>query len=508
MPRLRALTVVALLSVAGCGAAGTPVPGGGTAVPASVLSSPSPAASSATSAPAVQSPSTVPSASAGPTSLTWSPCEGGHECAELEVPRDYEDPEGPTITVALLRMPATDPARRVGSLLYNPGGPGASGVDTVARGGQFIFTPAARAQFDIVGFDPRGVGRTDAVRCLPERPELEEPYPDETAEVAEWTAAARAVAEACQAQSGELLPHLGTENVARDLDRIREALGDEGLTYLGQSYGTLIGALYADLFPDRVRAMVLDAPIDPDLSGAELIAGQAEGFEAAIDRFLTACAADASCPFGAGGDPAGSFAALMARFDEGPIDGVAGNVAWNGIAIALLSGAWEPLAQALARAEAGDASGLAELAGFATDPAMLDAYDAVACLDLSVGHSPEAYTRLGEELHRTAPGIGPFLAWSPGWGSVDCAYWPVPPQRDPEPVDVTGVAPILVVGGTLDPATPYAWAEALADQLPSSVLLTREGDGHGSYSRSECINQHVDAYLVSLTLPPPGTVCQ
>jgi pimeloyl-ACP methyl ester carboxylesterase len=139
---------------------------------------------------------------------------------------------------------------------------------------------------------------------------------------------------------------------------------------------------------------------------------------------------------------------------------------------------------------------------------MLDAYDAVACLDLSVGHSPEAYARLGEQLERSAPGIGPFLAWSPGWGSVDCAYWPVPPQRDPEPIDAAGVPPILVIGGTHDPATPYPWAEALAEQLPSSVLLTRDGDGHGSYSRSECINAHTDAYLIGLDLPPDGTVCR
>ena len=508
--------MVALLFLVGCGAQATPALDGAvtSGPPTAASGTPVSPRSAAATEPAPASPRPTATAAASPSAsaaldvLRWRPCEEGNECAELELPLDYEDPGGPTITIALLRMPATDPANRIGSLLYNPGGPGASGVDTVAQAGQFLFSPTARARFDIVGFDPRGVGRSDAVRCLPSRPVLEEPYPDDAAEVEKWTAAARAVAEACEAQNGDVLPHLGTENVARDLDRIRAALGDQGLTYLGQSYGTLIGALYADLFPDRVRAMVLDAPVDPDLSGAELIAGQAEGFEAAIDRFLAACAADASCQFGAGGDPAGSFRNLTAQWDAGPVAGVSGNVAWNGVAIALLSGAWDQLADALARAEQGDLSGLADLAGPAIDPEALDAYDAVACLDLSVGNDPVAYGRLGQQLERSAPGIGPFLAWSPGWGSVDCAFWPVPPQRDPEPVDPEGVAPILVIGGTHDPATPYPWAEALAEQLPSSVLLTRDGDGHGSYGRSDCINRHTDDYLVGLSLPPAGTVCR
>jgi pimeloyl-ACP methyl ester carboxylesterase len=439
--------------------------------------------------------------------LEWMPCQSGAECATVDAPLDYADRDADVVSIALLRIPATDPTGRIGSIVYNPGGPGASGVETIANFGTSIFSEDARERFDIVGFDPRGVGDSDPVRCLDRRPELDEAFPDEPSEIERWLDIARKVADACVANSGELLPHVGTQDVVRDLDRIRAALGDEKLTYLGQSYGTLIGELYADEFPESVRAIVLDAVLDPSLEGAAMIAGQAAAMEAALDRFLASCDEDPSCPLTRNGPAADAFDRLMAGFEDQPVAGVSGNVAWNAIAILLIQANWDALTSALASAIDGDPSQLGAIGAFGTDRELVDGYDAVACLDFPVGHSADAYEQLARELDRSAPRMGRFLTYSPGWGSVDCAFWPVVAQRQPQPLDALDAPPMLVIGGTGDPATPYDWAISTADQLPSSALLTREGEGHVSYSRNACIGTYTDAYLIDLQLPAPETIC-
>ncbi|MFL5757883.1 MAG: alpha/beta hydrolase [Chloroflexota bacterium] len=454
----------------------------------------------------------APSGSASPsaaTAVAWSPCHEGLECGSVDVPLDYGNPGGATIPIALVRIRAGDPGNRIGSLLYNPGGPGASGVDAVARAGTRLFPADVRARFDIVGFDPRGVAASGGVHCLDRRPTLNEAYPTNGPAIARWEEAAKEVAGACAQNDGPNLAFLGTDNAARDLDRVRAALGDEKLSYVGASYGTLLGAAYAHLFPTNVRALVLDAPLDPSLSGSDLIAGQAAGFEDELGRFLDWCPTDTRCTFASGGlDARTTFETLLARFGRGPVAGVSANTAMNGIANGLARADWPALSAALDQALHNDGSGLAALAGPFADPAFLDPFDAVACLDLSVGHSLDAYAELADRLVGTAPDFGGFLAYSPGWGSIECAYWPVPPQRTPAPVTAPGVPPVLIVAGTHDPETPYPWGEALSKQLRGSVLLTRDGDGHGSYARSACIAGAVDAYLLELRLPPAGTICR
>ncbi len=500
-PRRIAVLAVALFVFVGCGS-DTP-----SAEPSASLSAATPPATAAATPTATAAAPSAPAATASPGGVTWETCGTGAECATLDVPLDHDAPDGATIGIALLRLPATDPANRIGSVLYNPGGPGASGVDTIRDVGSFIFSPAVRARFDIVGFDPRGVGSSDPVRCLPTRPDLPQAYPDEPAEIDAWLAAAQEVADACEANSGELLPHVGTRDVARDLDLIRVALGDDKLTYLGMSYGTLIGALYAEEFAENIRAIVLDGPVDPAVDGATLIRDQAVAMETALGRFLEACASDASCPFSEGPDRRAAFDELMEQFEDGAVDGVSGQVAWNGIAIELLTGDWASLAAALSDAEADDLAHLSAIGSIAEDEAALDAYDAVACLDMLFDRSPEAYEQIARDVEQLAPRSGRFFTYAPGWGSIVCAYWPVPPQRQPGPVNAPDAPPILLVGSTGDAATPIIWAEAVMTQLEGSVLVTRDGEGHTSYGRNACIGQAVDAYLIDLELPPADTVC-
>src|SRR6266508_3522869 len=255
----------------------------------------------------------------GQTTVDWSDCEGG-ECATLNVPLDYDDPDGETIGVALIRIPATDPDRKIGSLLVNPGGPGASGVDFV-RGNGFFFPDELRERFDIVGFDPRGTGDTEPIECVRSLDDVlgfdYSPDSDEERQaledgVEEFTAQ-------CEQREGDILSHISSQDTVRDMDRIREAVGDEQLSYLGFSYGTYLGAVYADFFPDKVRAMVLDGAVDPELSSLDVNLEQAAGFERSLNAFLDDCAGDPDCSFYNGGDTQGAYDALVADIDAHPL---------------------------------------------------------------------------------------------------------------------------------------------------------------------------------------------
>ncbi len=510
--RLVAVTIASALLAISCASTATPSP----ARPAASGVRSNPAATSAT---AVVTPTPVPSL-APPSPVSWNDCGGGFQCGIVDVPRDYADPAGPTVRLALIRLPATDPAHRIGSLVLNPGGPGESGVDFVRQAAGTMFAKSILARFDIVGFDPRGVGSSTPIRCVDNLDHFipEDATADTPAELADLESGAKTFASECGTRNADLLPYLSTENVARDLDEIRAALGDAKLTYLGFSYGTLIGEDYAALFPARIRAMTLDGVVDPALGEAAFRRDQAVAFEASLDAFLSDCSSRPSCPFYSRGLAASAFDSLMRRIDQHPIpstrlgrEPVGPTQAWDAVTESLYAqAAWPVLAEALAEARNGDASLLLllgdPLRGRNPDGSysnLIDAYDAVTCLDWPAPRDPAAYTAMASAFTRVAPRVGRLFAFN----DLPCAYWPVPPARTPGPVSAPGAPPIVLVGSTGDPATPYAWAQSVSRQLPSSVLVTRVGQGHTGYLVSTCVAKAVDAYLLSLATPAPGLRC-
>ena len=423
----------------------------------------------------------------------------------------------------MIRLPAQGDGPRIGSLLVNPGGPGGSGIE-YARYARYLFPAQVRARFDIVGFDPRGVGSSTPVRCLSDA-ELDAliaapAVPRTPAQTAEVVAASRHFGAACQAKNGELLAHVGTVDSARDMDVLRAALGEAKLTYLGKSYGTFLGVKYAELFPGRIRGLVLDGALDPALTGARLNEVQASGFEANLRDFLSSCARNGGCPLGSTAAAAtAELDRLLAALERSPLP-AAGNrrlgpgPALLGLAAGLYSpqNGWPRLSAALAAAEKGDGAKLLGLTDSLTDrdpgghySNEVEANAAINCLDRPWPTSLPAIAASAVSAARTAPHFGAGLVYS----SLPCAYWPVPPVEMPHPVRATGAPRILVVGTTGDPATPYVWSQALAGQLDSGVLLTFEGDGHTAYGRgSSCVDSAVNRYLIELRAPPAGQVCR
>jgi pimeloyl-ACP methyl ester carboxylesterase len=315
----------------------------------------------------------------------------------------------------------------------------------------------------------------------------------------------------CEQASGNILPFVGTVDVARDLDRIRIALGDAKLTFIGHSYGTLLGATYADLFPTHVRAMVLDGAIDPALDTDNYVEEQARSFEAQLGSFFGWCA-EVDCPWHPSGPPTSALLSLIERSQaQSTSSRDAKSAGANALYTALLAGlgaqsSWPSLADALADAATGDGAAATSMsthynAGGSTNGA--DAIEAIDCVDHPVDRNLSHYPALAAELARTAPVFGPLLAW----GLVGCATWPALPTRVPAPASDRGAPPILVVGTTGDPVTPYAWAVALARQLSGGVLLTWRGQSHVAYFYSPCVRAADQAYLIDGSLPARGTVC-
>jgi pimeloyl-ACP methyl ester carboxylesterase len=436
------------------------------------------------------------------------------------VPRDYAAPSDGYLNISLIRAAATEPGERIGSLLVNPGGPGASGVEFV-REGISTFPDALRERFDIVGFDPRGVNSSTAIRCIDnlDGHAALDPSPDDTAELEALVESAREYAKACARRNDATLPYLSTDAVARDLDLIRAAVGDDQLTYLGFSYGTLIGAMYAERFPEHVRAMALDGAIDPSLDLEQFRSDQGEGFERALGAFLADCAKRTGCAFHEGGKSAAAFDTLMASIDRDPIPAprtgdprlVGPGLAWSAVLGALYSESyWPVLALALAQAKDGDGSLMLAI----SDPFrgrkpngsysnMQDAYVGNTCLDYPAPADVNVFTGWASQLTEAAPHFAQFVAYN----DIVCAFWSVPAQGTPRAITAEGAPPIVVVGTTGDPATPYHWAEALAEQLESGVLVTYEGEGHTGYGDSECVQDTVDDYLLRLTVPKKGLRC-
>ena len=466
-------------------------------------------------------PSPTPTAIRVPPA-NWSDCGNGFLCAEIRVPEDYSAPSSGYLNISILELPATDRKSRIGSLIVNPGGPGASGVELVRDSGADLFPADVREHFDIVGFDPRGVNSSTAVRCIDNldgRAEID-PSPDNAAELKALVNDARTYADACAARNAAILPFLSTDAVARDLDAIRSAVGDDKLTYLGFSYGTLIGSAYADLFPDHIRAMALDGAIDPKLDLKAFRFGQAKGFETELINFLDDCAARTSCAFHEGGKSVQVFNSLMASIDAKPLPAIllhdprsiGPGIAWYSVLAALYSkDSWPTLATSLELARHGDGSLMLAIA----DPYRgrkpngsysneQDAYTANTCLDFQAPTDVTEFSSWAKQLEATAPHWAKMIAYN----DLSCAFWPVKAERTPEAASAPGAPPIVVVGSTGDPATPYPWAVALAKELDSGVLVTRQGEGHTSYEASSCVQRAIDAYLIDLTVPIAGLTCK
>jgi pimeloyl-ACP methyl ester carboxylesterase len=478
-------------------------------------------------APATTEPASTTSAPAipAPPPIDWGPCpDGGRdECGTLSVPLDYDDPTRDTITLALRRSPATDPSRRLGSIVVNPGGPGGSGFGLGASLQRSLQRSGAgggevASRYDFIGFDPRGVSASTPVDCADDLDPFyaDDATPDDDAERAALIAAMERHAQSCAARSGLVLPYVSTRDAARDLEQIRRALGDERLNFIGYSYGTELGTLYAEEFPDRVGRIVLDGAVDPDLDGVELAREQARSLEASFDRFVADCAAETRCPYHSGGDPGGAFDRLMARLDASPLharDGrtVNASQAVSGIATALFdTSQWPTIASALGRAELGDGTALLELfddyperAPDGSYPNLPEANNAINCLDYVWPRRDAGYDALVTDLRAEAPRFGQAFLRE----FLPCAYWPVPPRPKGEFEGKATATPVLVVGTTNDPSTPYAWSEALAEAIPGAVLLTYDGDGHTAYLRDPCIDAAVNTYLLDGTPPAAGTVC-
>lgn len=445
--------------------------------------------------------------------LTWRDCNDGDTtvCTKVRAPLDYADPQSRAVTLALRKLPATA-TPRLGTLFINPGGPGGSGRDLVST-----FDRAGLEQYDIVGWDPRGTGGSTPIRCLSDA--QADAYsnldasPDDEAERDALIQANYDFGQACRQRNGDLLDHIGTVDTVQDLDLLRALVKDATLNYLGYSYGTQIGATYAELFGGKAGRLVLDAAVDIT-DNSEVI--QAQGFDLALGNFAAWCAGQ-QCGLG---ETKKEVLAAITTFVDG-LDAhplavgdreLTQTLAMTGVAMALYGGkaSWDPLAMILLRAIDGDGSNLLlaadQLNGRDADghfDTVFSAFPAISCLDTKEKGVLDA-DQVWAADQRKAPIFGKYFG-----PSYTCPLWPARPSSYLT-LQLTGAAapPLLVIGGTGDNATPYQQAVSMADQLRSAVLVTYEGEGHGSYGKSPCINKLVVAYLTKGTVPADGTRCE
>ncbi|MBM7808532.1 pimeloyl-ACP methyl ester carboxylesterase [Geodermatophilus bullaregiensis] len=470
--------------------------------------------------------------------ITWTDCDAqitgliagspgserdlAFECGRTEVPIDHDEPDGETLPLFLIRATLAGQTDRIGSLLINPGGPGASGADFTLSQALSLPEDVLR-RFDLVGFDPRGVGLSTPVECIPadlkDRSVAAEPRPTTQEQMEEVLALADEAADACAEEYEEALGTFNTVDTARDMDLLRESLGDEQLTYLGYSYGTTLGSTYAELYPERVRALVLDAAVDPDADQQEKAEAASAGLEAAFDAFAANCTGLVSgCPLG--GDPRRFLEDLLAVAAGAPIASSAPGetrsatpgVVMTAVLAAMYDPArWPQLSQALSAASTGDAAGVFSLAdsysGRLDDGSytnLLDANVAVTCADTPQDetYDEEQVLQLAQQWAQQYPLFGAGGAA----GLYACSVWEA--ARTPLPErDADGSAPIVVVGNSGDPVTPLPGAVDMAEDLESGVLVTWQGQGHTSYPRTPCVTDAVNAYLVDLVPPQDGLTC-
>jgi pimeloyl-ACP methyl ester carboxylesterase len=513
-----------------------------TAAPQSDVASP---ASSSASTPATAStPVTAPATTAGgtdgrsdpgayATDLQWTDVTKKLRAAvndkkqflyatgTMQVPLNWADANGKKITLTLLRIRSTTQKNRIGSLLINPGGPGVSGVNSALEIAIEELPAAILQRFDIVGFDPRGIGLSDPLKCIPDKQkdaELNEPADPTTdaawqAEISETTL----IAKECYTAYGSDLTYFSTTETVRDMEALRAKLGDAKLTYLGYSYGTLIGAEYASAYPTKVRALVLDGAVDPTLTATDEDKSQADGFQLAFSHYAASCRAqDSGC--GLGTDPQAFVLRLMAKAAANPIASGDKNdkrkAADGAVLLAVISALydasdWDTLTTALVDADHGDASGILSLDDQYNERAddgsysnVEDANATIGCADASQ-RPTFAQARALEPVWRAS---NPLFGGSAASGLGFCSVWQAPPDHEITVAD-NNAAPVVVIGNTGDPATPIAGARHLAELLGTARLLVWDGDGDTAYPKTGCITNAVDTYLIDLTLPATGTIC-
>lgn len=456
--------------------------------------------------------------------LTWSKCEGSFQCATATAPLDWSDPARDSIELALIRATAT--SSRIGSLLVNPGGPGGSGYDFIRDSLSYAVDSRLAARFDIVGFDPRGVNRSSAVSCYDDPAELDAflfkvpPGPRDADTLIDFTEQSYAdFGKACLKYTGEILGYVDTVSAARDLDLLRAILGDAKLNYLGYSYGTFLGATYAGLYPEKTGRLVLDGAIDPSTTDFDVTATQARGFEDAARAYLADCVSGSECPFRGGVDAAMvRIRTLLDRLDASPLrasDGrmLGSDAMFTAIILPLYSQSnWPYLSDLFTDVFQGNADYAFQLAdayhgrnpnGTYQDNST-EAFIAINCLDYISTSTRETLVTEAAELARIAPTFGPQMSY----GGTSCNQWPYPATRVREAIRAAGSAPILVVGTTNDPATPYAWSVNLAAQLENGHLVTYRGEGHTAYNKSNsCVNDAVDDFLIDGKVPGEDPNC-
>ncbi|MFF3614517.1 alpha/beta hydrolase [Streptomyces sp. NPDC002580] len=455
-----------------------------------------------------------------------SPLPGGTEwqCATLKAPLDWADPKGATIGLALIRARTSGAQdQRIGSLVFNFGGPGGSGVSTLPAFGQDY--AALRTRYDLVSFDPRGVGRSAGVKCENDQ-QLDEYFqqdatPDDAAERQEFLRNTKDFNAACDKNSGRVLPHVRTTDAARDMDLMRQVLGDDKLHYFGISYGTELGGVYAHLFPKKVGRAVFDGVVDPTQNPEQSALGQAKGFQLALDNFAEDCASKVEdCPIGdTAADVEERIAELLKDLETKPIPGVfprelTQTAATGGIAQALYSkDFWEFLTEGLQQAYGGDGRDLMLLSDSLNGRSengqysnLVPANVSINCADDKPRYTADQVQSKVPEFRTASPLFGDYLAW----GMASCTDWAVAGAADHPDVSAPGAAPILVVGNTGDPATPYEGARAMVNALGEGVgvELTYKGQGHGAYdSKNKCVQGAVNGYLLRGAVPRDGTVC-
>lgn len=453
-------------------------------------------------------------------SIDFEDLGAGVDGGWITVPVDHDDPQGATIELWVTRH-RTEEDGRIGVLFTNNGGPGvpASAMAASVRG--WLMDPLIE-RFDVVSWDPRGTGVSGgAVDCI-EDDEYDRYFgssditPDDDDERQALIDLAQDFAAACEESGGELLPYLGTNNSARDMDAIRQALGEEQASFLGYSYGSELGAVWATLFPDTVRAAVLDGAAHPDPEGLEPVKQQQLGFEGVFETFLAQCSAEPSCPFHNDGDAEGAFDALLADLDDNPVPGPDGRpfvgqeIAVGGAIQAMYTDRrWPALERALDDAANGDGSGLLALhdSYFQRDPSdgsytnLLESFQAITCADDPDRLSPDESDAQAEELVGIAPRLFPYTT-----SSYTCDFFPA--SADPR-AEITGerAGPIVVIGTTGDPSTPLASSAAMAEALEEGTLVTVEANRHTAYRSGDCINEIVHQYLIWLEVPAPDARC-
>ncbi|MEU6775388.1 alpha/beta hydrolase [Streptomyces sp. NPDC046759] len=466
-------------------------------------------------------PSEAEGGGSAPTPL---PSGGTWQCATMMAPLDWSRPKGATIPIALIRAKASGPAsERIGSLVFNFGGPGGSGISTLPAFGDDY--AALRTRYDLVSFDPRGVGRSAPVKCESDA-QLDaffqqDATPDDSAERTALLDRTKQFNAACEKNSRKILPHVATTDAARDMDLMRQVLGDAKLHYFGISYGTELGGVYAHLFPKNVGRAVLDGVIDPTQNPEQSSLGQARGFQLALDNFAEDCTSKTTeCPIGdTPQEVKDHIAKLLNDLDKTPIPGIAPrrltqSAATNGIAQSLYSkDFWEYLTEGLEQAYGGDGRILMLLSDAMNGRSEDGEYSnitaaniAINCADEKPRYTADHVQHALPEFRAASPLFGDYLAW----GLVSCTDWPVAGAADHPDVSAPGSAPILVVGNTGDPATPYEGAKKMVEALGKGVAveLTYKGQGHGAYdTKNKCVQNAVNAYLLEGKQPKTGTVC-